>query len=461
MVRCHGCGLSFRIDSGGRRVPAIAASFSLDAAVDEQIRDAFAHAGAERVLEIVHGSVGALGKDARLDVTTVELEDRPWARLSGGSFDAAFINGVLESVLDPVAFLRDVRSLLKPGGEVHVVVRSVQIAELPSDEDGLPSNIFTSATLLRLLRTAGFSTTHCGLMVKDSATGDALDSRLTEDRRFSWVLSLGEALAQGPEVTTSLLSARGVAKEPAARPLVSILMPVFNEVATFRDTFDRVYNARIDGVDREFVIVESNSTDGSREAVREVEHLPGVKVIFEEKPQGKGHAVRAAFAAASGDIFLIQDADSEYDVADYDIVLEPLLNYTTTFVLGSRHVGGRTWKIRKFEDAPVVAAVMNMAHESFTAFANWLYGIELRDPTTMYKVFRKECINDVFFRRNRFDFDWELVCKLIRRGHLPVEVPVNYRSRSFAEGKKVGFFRDPLTWLEAIVSSRFENTRHR
>ena len=99
---------------------------------------------------------------------------------------------------------------------------------------------------------------------------------------------------------------------------------------------------------------------------------------------------------------------------------------------------------------------MNLAHESFTALANGLYGTELRDPTTMYKAFRRDAYEGIRFTRNRFDFDWELVCKLVRRGHVPVEVPVNYKSRSFAEGKKVRFFRDPVTWLETIVASRFE-----
>jgi len=99
---------------------------------------------------------------------------------------------------------------------------------------------------------------------------------------------------------------------------------------------------------------------------------------------------------------------------------------------------------------------MNLSHESFTTLANRLYGTAMRDPTTMYKVFRRDAYEGIHFTRDRFDFDWELVCKLVRRGHLPVEVPVNYRSRSFDEGKKVRFFRDPLTWVETIVASRYE-----
>jgi len=218
-----------------------------------------------------------------------------------------------------------------------------------------------------------------------------------------------------------------------------------------------VYGAKLDGVDREIVIVESNSTDGSRDVVREVAALPGVRAIYEDRPQGKGHAVRAGIAASDGDLILIQDADSEYDVGDYDIVLSPLLNLSATFVLGSRHLGGRTWKIRKFTDQKAVSYVMNLAHESFTLLANGLYGTAMRDPTTMYKAFRREAFEGTRFTRDRFDFDWELVCKLVRRGHIPVEVPVNYWSRSFAEGKKVRFFGDPLTWLETIVACRFES----
>jgi glycosyltransferase involved in cell wall biosynthesis len=203
--------------------------------------------------------------------------------------------------------------------------------------------------------------------------------------------------------------------------------------------------------------VESNSTDGSREMVRSIENLPGVRVLYEDRPAGKGHAVRAGIAIADGDILLVQDADSEYDVGDYDIVLEPVLRLSTTFVLGSRHMGGRTWKVRQFANARLLAAGMNLAHQFFTALVNWLYDAEMRDPTTMFKVFRRESIHGIRFRRNRFDFDFELVCKLLRRGHIPVEVPINYRSRSYAEGKKVRIFRDPITWLRTIIASRFES----
>jgi hypothetical protein len=267
------------------------------------------------------------------------------------------------------------------------------------------------------------------------------------------------AVAKGGTIverSTGLLALVASAEPAPQRQKLSIIMPVFNEAATFADTFERVYANHVRGLDREIIIIESNSTDGSRELVQAVARRADVRVIYEDRPSGKGHAVRAGIAESTGDIILIQDADSEYDVTDYDIVIEPLLRLRTTFVLGSRHLGRRTWKIRQFGDSKSLSAVMNIAHEFFTVLANELYESDMRDPTTMYKVFRREAYAGVAFRRDRFDYDWELVCKLIRHGHIPLEVPINYKSRSYSEGKKVRFFADPITWMTTIVSSRFE-----
>jgi len=96
-----------------------------------------------------------------------------------------------------------------------------------------------------------------------------------------------------------------------------------------------------------------------------------------------------------------------------------------------------------------------VGHVFFTALFNVVYGTRLRDPFTMFKVFRRDCLHGLTFESNRFDFDWELVGKLVRAGYQPIEIVVNYRSRSFAEGKKVSFFRDPLTWIRACFKYRF------
>jgi glycosyltransferase involved in cell wall biosynthesis len=235
---------------------------------------------------------------------------------------------------------------------------------------------------------------------------------------------------------------------------LSVVMPVFNEAATTRQALDALLAKEIPGVQIEVLIVESNSTDGSREIVLAYRDHPRVKIILEDRPSGKGHAVRAGFAAATGDILLIQDADLEYDMADYDTLLAPIVAGRQAFVLGSRH-GRGGWAIRKFDDQPVRALVLNLAHWTFTLLINASLGIWLKDPFTMYKVFRRDCLDGLTFVCNRFDFDWELLIKLIRKGYRPIEIPITYRSRSFQQGKKVRMFRDPFTWLAAWGRSRF------
>ena len=200
--------------------------------------------------------------------------------------------------------------------------------------------------------------------------------------------------------------------------------------------------------------MESNSQDGTKELVSKYIEHPQVTVIFEHEARGKGHAVRAGLKIASGDFILIQDADDEYDIEDYDALLEPLKEGREAFVLGARHGGGGL-KIREFSDQPIQALFLNIGHWIFTGLLNVLYGVWLRDPFTMYKVFRRDCIDGINFECDRFDFDFELVIKLIRKGYIPLEISVNYRSRSFLEGKKIRMFADPLLWVKALLKYRF------
>ena len=206
-------------------------------------------------------------------------------------------------------------------------------------------------------------------------------------------------------------------------------------------------------MDIDLVVVESNSTDGTRDLVAKYATHPRVTVVWEDRPSGKGHAVRAGLERAHGDYVLIQDADLEYDLEDYEALLEPLLGGRAAFVLGARH-GGVAWKMRQFTGQPLLSALMNTAHRFFTFLVNALYGARMRDPFTMYKVFRRDCLCGLRFECDRFDFDFELVIKFLQKGYKPLEIPVNYRSRSFAEGKKVSFLRDPLTWLRALAKFR-------
>lgn len=238
--------------------------------------------------------------------------------------------------------------------------------------------------------------------------------------------------------------------------LLSVIVPAYNERTTVTTLLDQVLAADLAalGLRREVVIVESNSTDGTRELVARYEGNPEVRIVWEAAPRGKGHAVRSGLAVATGDIVLVQDADLEYSVDDYPDVLRPILEGRADFVLGSRH-GGNS-RIRTFENQPVAAAFLNLGHVLFAGLVNLLCGTRLKDPFTMYKVFRRTCLAGLHLTRNGFDFDFEIVIKLVRKGYRPLEVPVSYRSRSFAAGKKVRVWRDPWTWLLAAVWSRFE-----
>lgn len=236
-------------------------------------------------------------------------------------------------------------------------------------------------------------------------------------------------------------------------PVLSIVLPLYNEGSTFSILMNQLLNVELPNVQKEIIIVESNSQDNSRELVLNYKERPEVKIVLQERPNGKGNAVREGMEHATGDILLIQDADLEYDLNDYVALLEPLLAYKHPFVLGARH-GGK-WKMRQFSDQAQLSAYFNFGHVLFTTLLNVLYGQHMKDPFTMFKVFRRDCLYNLKFECNRFDFDFELVIKLLRKGYIPVEIPVNYYSRSFNEGKKVNMFRDPLTWIKASFKYRF------
>lgn len=229
------------------------------------------------------------------------------------------------------------------------------------------------------------------------------------------------------------------------QPLVSVIMPVFNEFSTFEESINRVLQKKIAGVDIEIIVVESNSTDGTKETVSKYSEHNRVKIIWQEKPSGKGCAVREGILASKGDIILIQDADLEYDINDYDALIYELTSWRSSFVLGSRHTND--WKMRKFNDMAVIANLYNLGHIFFVSLINLLIGSKMKDPFTMYKVFYRDCVYGLNFRYKRFDFDHELVIKLYRKGFRPTEIPVNYQARSFAEGKKVSFLKDGISWI--------------
>jgi SAM-dependent methyltransferase len=384
-------------------------------------------------------------------------------------FDCVILYQTLERSSEPLELLRKARAVLKEAG--HLIVIGLNLDSLPARIFGKRwigwnaglNYFFSRATLQLLFEKAGFHQLEFAADKRVYTLEHASNqiSRLSDQSRRRILLPLFAVVPsflKKKEVYLESSAMIVIARKSALldRQKLSIIMPVYNEKNTFLEIFARV-NQRvtegIDGIDEtEIIIVESNSTDGCRELVRSVQSEQ-VKLIFEEKPKGKGHAVRTGLKAATGEICIIQDADLEYDVYDYDALIKPLVEYRRTFILGTRHAG--QWKIREFAGEALMALVFNTGHIFFTAIINVFFGQNLTDPFTMYKVFRRECIYKLKFECNRFDFDHELVIKLIKKGYQPEEIPVNYKSRGFAEGKKVTVIRDPITWIIADIKYFF------
>ena len=389
--------------------------------------------------------------------------------LSGSKkhFDYIVFCDVLEHVRDTRLFLKQVFELLKPDGKVFCVVPSLdswsaKLLKTKWMEFKLEHlTYFDTQNLRSLLFQEKFSEIK-HFPAKKTLSLDYIAGHFSKHPVPGWsqLVYLGAALLPKQllrrpfPITASGIGMIAKKQARAGNLSLSVIMPAFNEANTIQNGINRVLAKQIDGIDIELILVESNSNDGTKEIVEKYIDHPRAKVIFEEQARGKGHAVRAGLKRASGDFILIQDADDEYDIDDYDALLEPLRDGREAFILGARH-GGGAWKMRTFSDQPVRAFILNFGHWVFATMINVFYGVWLRDPFTMYKVFRRDCIEGIVFECDRFDFDCELLIKLIRKGFKPLEIPVNYRSRSFLEGKKVRMFADPITWLRAIIKFRF------
>jgi Glycosyl transferase family 2 len=313
---------------------------------------------------------------------------------------------------------------------------------------------FNSENLRSMLESAGLHFVgQSGLNTSYTVTR-ALDLVLpdTPVARLARRLGLGAVTVRVPTGTHVSSFERG--DEAEVSELLTVVVPVFNEAAYVRSVLDELLAKQL-VIPHEVIVVESNSTDGTREIVQSFEGRPGLRIIYEDQPRGKGAAVRRGLRAATGTIVLIQDADFEYDLDDYDSLLEPIVQRRTSFVLGSRSLGLDDWKVRRFGRSRVKAFLMNVAHLLFAHTFNVLYQQRVTDPATMFKVFRRECIEGIEFNATGFNFDIELACMLVRKGYSPMEVPVNYVARGFDEGKKVEFWRDFFPSVLMFFKCRF------
>ncbi|HAR42438.1 MAG TPA: glycosyl transferase [Bdellovibrionales bacterium] len=232
---------------------------------------------------------------------------------------------------------------------------------------------------------------------------------------------------------------------------LSIIIPVLNEARTLPELLRRVNEIDLP-VEKEIIIVDNGSTDGSRELI--AASVPAVgqgRVLMTAGTRGKGAAVREGLKLATGDIILIQDADLEYSPADYPRLIEPLISRRADFVLGSRFLGVGTWKVRVLPGQPGYSFVLNLGALFLNAVFLALYRVRLTDPQTMFKVFRKSCLDGIVLQSSGFDLDWEILCKLVLAGYRPMELPVSYQARSFQQGKKIRIWADGWSALWAII----------
>lgn len=403
----------------------------------------------------------------RLKNGRVLCGELPQAGLESEQFDLCVLSDVLEHVRSPIDFLRQVHRLLKPGGTLFIATPSLDswsarfLRQKWMEFKAEHLVYFDRQTLQTALFKAGFR----DVIVRPGWKILSFDyikkhfdrfpvPMITPFLDFAARILPDKMRRKHRRVVASGITAFSRKAVVRSRPLLSVIVPAYNEARSFPQLMDALLLKHVPGIDMEIIIVESNSTDGTREAASKYKDRPGVRLILEDRPRGKGHAVRTGLAAAKGDYVLIQDADLEYDLEDYDALLEQLLAGRCAFVLGSRHGGHKIMKMRQFTGQHSLSLFFNAGHWFFTVLVNLLFWQRLRDPFTMYKVFRRDCLFGLEFQCNRFDFDFELLIKLIRKGYRPIELPVNYRSRSYQEGKKVRIIYDPLLWLGALARLR-------
>jgi glycosyltransferase involved in cell wall biosynthesis len=221
-----------------------------------------------------------------------------------------------------------------------------------------------------------------------------------------------------------------------------VLVPAYNEAQNIREVLSRI---QATGLADEIVVVDDGSTDGTREILAEYDGVGGVRVVLHDQNQGKGAALRTAMTVATGDVMLVQDADMEYNPTDYPALLKPIIEGQAQVVYGSRLMG------RTPEGMMPRSAFANRV---LTTMTNVLFGNRLTDMETCYKVFRREVVEPMQLRANRFDFEPEFTAKVLKQGVRIYEVPISFNPRCYEEGKKIGAW-DGVMAIWALIKYRF------
>ena len=230
---------------------------------------------------------------------------------------------------------------------------------------------------------------------------------------------------------------------------VSIVIPCYNEKNTIEQIVEAVRNAPLES--REIIVVDDCSQDGTQAVLKEKISQIVDQVIYHPVNRGKGAALRSGFAAANGDIILVQDADLEYSPDDYPVLLEPLMSGKADAVFGSRFMGGRPHRVLFF---------WHMAGNKFlTLLSNMFTNLNLTDMETGYKAFKASVIKSIRIKEDRFGVEPEIIAKLARTGCRIYEVGISYSGRTYAEGKKINW-KDGVRAIYAIIRYNLEQPRH-
>ena len=223
---------------------------------------------------------------------------------------------------------------------------------------------------------------------------------------------------------------------------LSIVIPAYNESKTLIEIIKRVRNTPFD---KEIIIVDDCSTDGTRELLKEIESEPDIQVFYHEKNTGKGAALRTGFKKAAGDIVIVQDADLEYDPVDYVRLVDPITRDMADVVYGSRFLGG---------PHRVLYFWHSVANTFLTFFSNMMTNLNLTDMETCYKVFRRDVIQRISLTSNRFGVEPEITQKIARLNVRVYEIPISYHGRTYGEGKKIGW-KDAASAIFHIIKYKF------
>ncbi len=224
---------------------------------------------------------------------------------------------------------------------------------------------------------------------------------------------------------------------------LSIVVPVYNEKNTIREILAKIESVKLDGIEKELILIDDFSTDGTREILENL--VPKYKIFFQNKNMGKGRAVKKGFEAASGDLVLIQDADLEYDPNDYPRLVQPIIDDQADAVYGSRFLDKNLGNKIIYRHGYITSKALNW-------FSNVLSGFKLTDMYTGYKVFNKKAIEKItpFIKSKRFGIDPELTALIAKNKFGILEVPIYYKGRTYQEGKKINW-KDGLAAIWHII----------